>query len=110
MNLKLIWNLSQGSGDPDRRQGHRGDSQQPGFRPPGGEGNPGEDQQAGSLQVSLAQIYFNQPGNLHSRLMAEITEVTRTTNKMLEEQLGPSLAVARTVIDYGQKDRNPVVI
>ena len=41
--------------------------------------------------------------------MAEITEVTGTTDQMLEEQLGASLAVARTKIDYGQKDKNPVV-
>ena len=42
--------------------------------------------------------------------MAEITEVTGITDQMLEKELGPSVAVARTVIDYGQKDRNPVVI
>ena len=41
--------------------------------------------------------------------MAEITEVTGTTDLMLEEQLGSSLAVGRTKIDYGQKDKNPVV-
>ena len=41
--------------------------------------------------------------------MAEITEVTGTTDQMLEAELGTSLAVARTVIDYGQKDKNPVV-
>ena len=41
--------------------------------------------------------------------MAEITEVTGITDQMLEKELGPSVAVARTVIDYGQKDRNPVV-
>ena len=52
---------------------------------------------------------FQFSGNLLSRLMAEITEVTGTTDQMLEEQLGASLAVARTKIDYGQKDKNPVV-
>ena len=41
--------------------------------------------------------------------MAEITEVTGITDQMLEAQLGTSLAVARTKIDYGQKDKNPVV-
>ena len=41
--------------------------------------------------------------------MAEITDVTGTTDQMLEEELGASLAVARTVIDYGHRENNPVV-
>ena len=61
-----------------------------------------------STSKSPAEI-FQSSGSLLSRLVAEITEVTGITDQMLEEQLGPSLAVARTKIDYGQKDKNPVV-
>ena len=61
-----------------------------------------------STSKSSSEV-FQPSGNLPCRLMAEITEVTGTTDLMLEEQLGSSLAVARTKIDYGQKDKNPVV-
>ena len=61
-----------------------------------------------STSKSCSEI-FQSSGSLLSRLMAEMTEVTGITDQMLEEQLGASLAVARAKIDYGQKDKNPVV-
>ena len=43
------------------------------------------------------------------RLVAEITGNLTKTDKQMEEVLGGNMAVARTVIDYGQKDKNPIV-
>jgi len=42
------------------------------------------------------------------RLVAEMTGDVGKTDQELQEELGCNLAVGRTVIDYGQKEKNPV--
>ena len=46
---------------------------------------------------------------LFCRLIAEIDRVTGVSDSEIQEQLGVTMAVTRTVIDYGQKNENPVV-
>ena len=46
--------------------------------------------------------------HLYSQI-AEITGDLEKSDQQIEEELGSNLAVARTVIDYGQKNKNPMV-
>ena len=46
---------------------------------------------------------------LFCRLIAEIDRVTGVSDSEIQEQLGVTMAVTRKVIDYGQKNENPVV-
>ena len=47
--------------------------------------------------------------NIHHSLIAEMTGDVCKDDEKLQNELGGDLVVARTVIDYGQKDNNPVV-
>ena len=92
----------------DWRQSHWVDPPQWWPQAQTGKGYPQEDQQAGPVQVCSYLKSLSNRRHLYSQI-AEITGDLDKSDQQIEEELGSNLAVARTVIDYGQKNKNPMV-